>query len=123
MSKYKEFMKITISNKIKKCKEMYKYLPKNHGTIIAINDILTELEKIGKSDDMSLDSKVYLLNKLRSDINPKKIFKNRFILQDNLKFCDEVNYTVAWFQDYYKGLLNKQNLLEARINVNNLSNK
>ena len=123
MSKYQEFMQTTISNKIKKCKEMYKDLPKDHGTIIAINDILTELEKIYKSDDMCLYSKVDLLNKLRNDINPQKIFENKFILQNNLKFCDEVNYTIAWLQDYYKGLLNKQTLLETRINVNNLSNK
>ena len=39
MSKYQEFMKTIISNKIKKCKEMYKHLPKDHGTIITINDI------------------------------------------------------------------------------------
>lgn len=102
MSKYQEFMKTTISNKIKKCKEMYKYLLKDHGTIIATNDILTELEKIYKSE-YNLINKVNSLNKLRKDINPNKIFENRFILPDNLKFCDEVNYTVVWFQDYYKG--------------------
>ena len=47
MSKYEIFMKTTLLNKIKKCKEMYKYLPKHHGTIIAINYILIELENSG----------------------------------------------------------------------------
>ena len=112
MSKYQEFMKTTLLSKIKKCKEMYKYLPKDHGTIIAINDILTELENTHNSDKMFLDNKVDILNQLRKNINPKKIFANKHILPNNLKFCDEVNYAVAWAQDYYKGLLNKQNLLE-----------
>ena len=32
------------------------------------------------------------------------------ILQDNLKFCDQVMYAVAWAQDYYKGLLDNQKI-------------
>jgi len=105
MSKYEEFMETTLLNKIKKCKEMYKYLPQEHGTIITINEILIDLEKIHKSE-YNLISKINLLNKLRKDINHHKIFKNRFISPDNLKFCDEVNYSIAWTQDYYKGKLN-----------------
>ena len=105
MSKYNEFMKTTLLNRIKTCKEMYKYLPQEHGTIIKINEILINLENLYKSDD-TLTHKVSLVNELRKNINPKKIFKNRIILPNNLKFCDEVNYAVAWAQDYYKGLLN-----------------
>ena len=107
MSKYEEFVKTTLTNKIKKCKSMYTFLPKDHGTVITINDILIDLEKIHNSDD-SFKNKVWFLNKLREDINPKKVFKNRYILQNNLKFCDEVGYAIAWAQDYYKGLLSKQ---------------
>ena len=105
MSKYEEFMETTLLNKIKKCKEMYKYLPQEHGTIIIINEILIDLEKIHKSE-YNLISKVNSLNKLRKHINPNKIFENRFILEDNLKFCDEVNYSIAWTKDYYKRKLN-----------------
>lgn len=119
MSKYEEFMEKTLLNKIKKCKEMYKYLPQYYGTIITINEILIKLENIYNSNDF-LYNKIDDLNQLRDDINPNKIFENRFILQNNLKFCDEVNYAIAWAQDYYKGKLNKQKLLETRINHDNL---
>lgn len=109
MSKYEKFMKTTILNKIKKCKELYKSLPKEHGTIIKINDILTNLETVCNSNDF-LYNKIDDLNQLRENINPKVIFKNRFILEDNLKFCDQVMYAVAWAQDYYKGLLDNQKI-------------
>tara|TARA_Y100000591_G_C21367907_1_gene467319 strand:+ start:188 stop:535 length:348 start_codon:yes stop_codon:yes gene_type:complete len=110
MSKYQEFMKTTLTNKIKKCKIIYSFMPQDHGTIILINEILIDLEKIHNSED-SLKDKVDFLNKLRKEINPKNIFKNRLKLDYNLKFCDQVMYAIAWAQDYYKGLLNKENLL------------
>ena len=74
MSKYEEFMEITLLNKIKKCKEMYKYLPQDHGTIITINEILIKLENIYNSNDF-LYNKIDDLNQLRDDINPNKIFE------------------------------------------------
>ena len=113
MSKYEIFMKTTILNKIKKCKKMYKNLQQDHGTIIEINEILTKLETLHNSCD-SIQNKIYLLNELRININPKKIFANKYILPNNLKFCDEVNYAVAWAQDYYKGLLNENKLNENK---------
>lgn len=109
MSKYENFMETTLLNKIKKCKEMNKYLPQEHGTIIKINKILIKLENIYNSNDF-LYNKIDDLNQLRENINPKVIFKNRFILEDNLKFCDQVMYAVAWAQDYYKGLLDNQKI-------------
>ena len=104
MSKNEKFMKTSMINKINKCKEMNKYLPQEHGTIIKINKILIKLENIYNSNDL-LYNKIDDLNELRKNINPKIIFKNRIILEDNLKFCDQVMYAVAWAQDYYKGFL------------------
>lgn len=105
MSKFNEFMLTTINDRIKKCKNIYKDLPKNHGTIIQIHKILLKLDNTIKDNNINLKDKVYILDDLRNKINPKIIFKNRFILQPNREFCDQVLYTVGWAQDYFKGKL------------------
>ena len=112
MSEYNKFMLNTLESKIKKCNEIYKNLKQYHhyGSVILINNILIELNDLHESEDL-LKNKIIKIDLLRNRINPKIIFKNRYILPNCLNFCDEVRYAIAWGQDYYKGLITKNNKL------------
>ena len=122
MSKTRVFMENVIFNKINNCKRIYKTLSRFDRTVIDINNILGEVEVSYYSEDY-LQKKIKTINSLKSRIQEKNIFKNRYKLERNVNFCHEVLFVISWIQDYYKYYLiqlndeNYNNLIK-KINYN-----